>query len=332
MSERNGEYEPKRQLSAEEVGQCVAELRKWLERPKAPRKGLDTIKAFVDSLRVEKSEAGTVYLRSRKGSWNKNDLTERKTRSELAKYHLPMYVPHNLWRPGKDAIYRIEKSERGSDSYVLVFEPPSGPVSLLRDDDYSTLRARIQFTDFDEYSAATVVQHTNLTSKAVIGALMDKNVAVSFYIQDPMYPTPDHLGDLLWDRVTSIIPDFVHHELGSLEVWLYNTPASFHAIWVERKFIAVGWYTYIDLMGHRPMPGMRAPCDIMEDDGKAKYELPLGIVGFTNPIVVADAGSREYEMLKKMVQDFIVTVHDVSPNGAAYAISRGRVKRAMGDH
>jgi hypothetical protein len=45
-----GEYELNRPLSAEELGQCVVELRRWLDRPKAPRKGLDTIKAFLENL------------------------------------------------------------------------------------------------------------------------------------------------------------------------------------------------------------------------------------------------------------------------------------------
>jgi hypothetical protein len=154
---------------------------------------------------------------------------------------------------------------------------------------------------------ATVVEPIESSFGDVVRTLLSKGCIVSLFVQDPLQ-ADDADKRVAWDRTTNIIPDYAGNDSGSLEVWLSES-MPFGAVWVEEEFIVF-----------QPLADATLRSEV----------LPPG-VGASKDAVIADVGSREYTVLAEMLQEFAGSV-SVATLGPAFVISRGEVKRAMGDH
>lgn len=330
---------------------CLVMLKKRLARPNAPKKGLATIKAFVDSLRVVATDHGGARLRAdRRGSWGKSEVIERKTRSELASYHLPMELPITVGDGRYDHLYRVEKADRGSDDYVFVFTPPPGPLEMVIDNDYSEIRRRVAAIESQDRLRATLVQKDGYVAGALIGDLMERDAHVQLYVWWSEYKDRTVEGAIARERMMyEFLPGFARIPTGSLEVYLYEIHPTFHAVRIERHLIAAGWYVCTE---HEGRVGLKSTsAELAERDGfdydvewgdrhpgklgpsaLPEHCYPVGVSGFQNPVVIAGARTQPYDMLKSMIEHFTFTTYRVNGDvGPAVCIEQGRIRRLWGD-
>ncbi len=326
---------------------CLAMLKKRLARPDAPKKGLATIKAFVDSLRVVATNNGGARLRAdRRGSWGKSEVIERKTRSELASYHLPMELPITVGDGRYDHLYRVEKADRGSDDYVFIFTPPPSPPEMVIDNDYSEIRRRVAAIESRDPLRATLVQKDGHVAGALIADLMEREAAVELYVWWSAFEDSTVEGTIARERMMyEFLPGFARIPTGSLKVYLYETHPTFHAVRIDRHLIAAGWLVCTE---HEGRVGLKSPSaeraerDGFDDDvewyyrrlGPAalpEHRYPVAVSGFQNPVVIAGARTRSYDMLNGMIEHFTFNTFRVTGDvGPAVYIEQGRIRRLWG--
>lgn len=92
---------------------------------------------------------------------------------------------------------------------------------------------------------ATLIQYTGFKADTLLNSLINSGANVKIYLHDQSLSINDFQRERLINFEKSTLNVFTNEERQRLQIIHYNVPASFRAVLVDNKILAVGWYTYV---------------------------------------------------------------------------------------